>query len=57
MESFTITLRHRSTHKWSERYDAEGDDAPLKNVYILKVAFDDGQVRPDTVKVTVEAAE
>lgn len=57
MESFTVTLKHRSTHKWSERYDAEDDDSPLKNVYLMKTAFDEGQRRPDTVKVTVEAAE
>ena len=57
MESFTVILKHHSTHKWSERYDSDDSDAPVKNIYILKTAFDNSNDRPDMVKVTVEALE
>ncbi len=57
METFTVTLKHKSTHKWSERYDAEDSDAPVKNIYLLKTALTPGTVRPNTVKVTVEDAD
>lgn len=61
MESFTVTLTHKSTHKWSERYDAEDSESPLKNLYILKTAFvsplEGRQLRPETVIVTVTATE
>ena len=57
METFTVTLKHHSTHKWSERYDSDDKDAPLKNVYILKTAFDNSNDRPNTVAVSVTVLE
>ncbi len=57
METFTITLKHYATKKWSERYDSDDKYAPIASLYVRKTAFDDGQQRPDTIKVTVEQAE
>ena len=53
METFTVTLKHLKTNKWSERYDADDKDVPVQNIYISKTAFDDEQRRPDTVTITV----
>ena len=57
MESFTVILKHHASKKWSERYDAQDKDSPVKSLYISTTAFEDGQRRPDKVTMTVTAAE
>ncbi|KKN08500.1 hypothetical protein LCGC14_1056180 [marine sediment metagenome] len=56
METVTVTLKHKDTKKWSERYDADDKDAAISALYVSKTAFNDGERRPDTIKVTIEAA-
>ena len=56
MEKVEVTLTHTSTKVHSERYDNKDANTPIKSLYIDKVAFSDGERRPDTIKVTVESA-
>ena len=53
METFTVTLRYHSTKKHSVRYDSDEQDAKVKSLYVSNTAFTEGQVRPDSITVTI----
>jgi hypothetical protein len=54
MKPITVVMQWEKETKNTQKYATLAKDSPVKEVYVQKTHFE-GQVRPQTVKVTVEA--